>query len=86
MKENIFYKKWKSDVGDLFLYSDENRLLALTFSRNNERVLKQLNFDHFIPGSSEVIEETISQLTYYFQGKLTQFQIPFQLEGTDFQK
>lgn len=86
MKKNIFYKKWKSPVGDLFFYSDETHLLGLTFSQNNERVLKRLNFDHFIPGSSKVIEEAISQLTHYFQGKLTRFQIPFRLEGTDFQK
>lgn len=86
MKEKLFYKKWKSTVGDLFLYSDETHLLALTFSQNNERVLKQLKFDHFNPRSSKVIEETISQLIHYFQGTVTQFQIPFHLEGTDFQK
>ncbi|MHB8484007.1 MAG: methylated-DNA--[protein]-cysteine S-methyltransferase, partial [Nitrospiria bacterium] len=42
--------------------------------------------DHFIPESSKIIEETIFQLTQYFQGTLTRFQIPRHLEGTDFQK
>ncbi|MBI1820602.1 MAG: methylated-DNA--[protein]-cysteine S-methyltransferase [Nitrospirae bacterium] len=86
MKENLFYEKWGSPVGHLFLYSNDTHLLALTFAQNNERVLKQLRFDHFNQGSSKVIEEAISQLTDYFQGTLTQFQIPFRLEGTDFQK
>lgn len=57
--------------------------------RCTEGGLRSVNFideKQFEENSNKYNELTINQLTEYFEGKRKDFDLPFDLEGTDFQK
>ncbi len=83
--ETIFFQKWKSPIGDLFIYADQESLIAVTFKQNNLRVLKQLKITAPQLKSNAIIRTSISQFEKYFKRKLKTFQIPIRLSGTEFQ-
>lgn len=82
----IYYKTWKSPVGDLNLYANDTSLLALTYQENDREVAKRLGLEQHSEEFSPVIDETIRQLGEYFEGKRKVFDLPIELTGTDFQK
>ena len=87
MTRPIYYRRWKSPLGDLHLYSSESRLVAVAFEKSRRRILKQLGPVSIRPGVTPVLEESIAQLKRYFEGRLTRFDIPVEFAtGTDFQK
>jgi len=51
----------------------------------DKRLEKGLNAE-YVEESSDVIEDTILQMTEYFEGKRKAFNIPLLMVGTDFQK
>lgn len=85
-KSNCYLKKWKSPIGELYLYSDEKNLLALTYPDNNSKTLKKLQLYNLVNSSSPIIDETIIQLQEYFENKRKKFNIPFNMIGTEFQE
>jgi methylated-DNA-[protein]-cysteine S-methyltransferase len=84
--KSVYFKKWQSPVGELFLYSDDKNLLALTFSVNNKEVLMRLDSETLVNKPSRVIEEAIKQLQEYFAGSRKSFAVPNNPLGTEFQK
>jgi len=82
---------YKSPFGELVLGAFENKLCLCDWRhrkmRNSiDKSLKtSLNAD-FIEEKTSVVENTISQLDEYFNGKRTEFKIPLILIGSDFQK
>lgn len=67
--------KYISIIGDIFITADDNALNSIQFKDNNiER------------GTNKIIIETIKQLNEYFEGKRKIFDIPLNIQGTDFQK
>jgi len=60
---------------------------AITVESTNEKITG-LRIAEQSPdfGSSKVLREAKKQLTAYFAGKLTKFDLPVDLHGTDFQK
>ena len=86
IKNTIYFKKWKSPVGDLFLYSNEKSLLALSFEENKTEILSRFKTATVVKKSSKIIDKTIKQLKEYFSGKRKSFDIAIETTGTEFQK
>lgn len=60
---------------------------AITIESRNEKIIS-LVMGHRSPdfGSSKILKEAKRQVQAYLSGKLTKFDLPMQLEGTEFQK
>ncbi|HET9220465.1 MAG TPA: methylated-DNA--[protein]-cysteine S-methyltransferase [Terriglobia bacterium] len=56
----------------------------------SDKGLASIKFGNAVPEGAvpeaNASQETVDQLTEYFQGKRTQFDLPLDIEGTDFQK
>jgi methylated-DNA-[protein]-cysteine S-methyltransferase len=78
------YSKLKSPVGDLLLVANESKLTGIYFGDRSHvpkaRATWKLDPDH------PVLRETAKQLGEFFNGKRTDFSIPFEFSGTDFQQ
>ena len=73
---NQFYSTYESPLGTLYLTSNQDALLGVSFSPG---VTKER-------GNNTVLDMTMQQLNAYFNGKLQQFSVPYELQGTAFQK
>lgn len=73
----------KSDASICF----DSPIGAITVESTNEKITRltigQRSAD---AGSSKTLREAKKQLTAYFAGKLTRFDLPLDLQGTEFQK
>ena len=86
MSQAIYFRKWKSPLGNLFFYSDKSHLLAVTFTANRQSVIRQLKITKPLNEPSKVIELAIIELSEYFEGKRKKFSVPLKMNGTVFQK
>ncbi|MBC8320907.1 MAG: methylated-DNA--[protein]-cysteine S-methyltransferase [Bacteroidetes bacterium] len=91
MVDNIKVEYTKTPFGELILGSYNDRLCLcdwryrkMRFSIDNR--LKSGLVTDFIEESSNIVEETKVQLTQYFNGERTEFDIPLLLIGSYFQK
>lgn len=91
MQNNIEIEYFKTPFGELILGSFKQQLCLADWRYRKMRD----SIDHrikvglsatFTDGSSKLIEETKTQLSQYFRGERTEFDIPILLVGTDFQK
>jgi O-6-methylguanine DNA methyltransferase len=73
----IFTTDYNSPVGILQLSSDEHRLIGLNFTD------KATSIDAGLP---LILKNTIRELDEYFAGKRYEFDIPLQMDGSEFQK
>jgi len=80
----LFYKEMESPVGKLKLVASSNALVAVLCEkeRPNRVKLSAMNLDPRQP----VLRETERQLTEYFSGTRTAFDLPLQPRGSEFQK
>jgi methylated-DNA-[protein]-cysteine S-methyltransferase len=80
----LFYKEMKSPVGKLKLVASSRALVAVLWEkeRPNRVKLDEMSFDPQHP----ILIETERQLSEYFSGKRTQFDLPLEPDGTEFQK
>ena len=91
MKDQIHIQYFNSPFGELILGSFDNKLCLADWRYRkmrttvDSRIKKGLNAD-YNEGSSEIINQTITQLNEYFEGKRKEFNIPLLFIGTDFQK
>jgi methylated-DNA-[protein]-cysteine S-methyltransferase len=71
-------------VGDSLLVADEHRLLRSSYldSKLAPKPAKEWVCDP----TQQVLAEAISELNRYFQGKRSQFTVPLQIQGTEFQQ
>ena len=72
-----------SPIGPLTLLSDGQGLTGLYMDTGGEASAGQLAREG---GDSPVLREARAQLDAYFTGRLTVFELPLQLEGTEFQR
>ncbi|NQU57618.1 MAG: methylated-DNA--[protein]-cysteine S-methyltransferase [Rhodospirillales bacterium] len=70
----MYFQSIKSPLGPLTLFASENALLALEFGQGQDG------------DGSPLLAEAGSQLKAYFAGRLTVFDLPLKIHGTDFQK
>lgn len=64
-----------SPIGWITIQADNEKITSLTMSHKDTNL-----------GSSKVLSEAKKQVLAYLSGKLTKFDLPLQLEGTQFQK
>jgi methylated-DNA-[protein]-cysteine S-methyltransferase len=71
-------------IGDLLLVADEHQLVRSSYldSKFAPKPAKEWICDP----TQEVLEQAISQLNQYFQGKRSQFTVSLQIQGTAFQQ
>ncbi len=77
-------KKMTTPIGTLFIAADAGFLRAITCTKNEEKIRAVLGSCK--TGSNAIIRSTEEQLREYFDGKRTEFDLPIQLTGTDFQQ
>ena len=73
--ENLFTVYYESPIGFLEVQTTEGGLRAVSFTLEKSIVEKENIYNQL----------TVKQLDEYFKNKRTEFDIPFDLEGTDFQ-
>src|SRR5688572_19491024 len=80
----LFYRDIKSPVGNLKLVANAKALVAILWEheRPNRVRLDTLNLDEQHP----ILLETERQLSEYFSGRRTQFELPLEPRGSAFQK
>lgn len=82
---------FKTPIGELILGSFNDRLCLCDWRYRkmrgsiDSRLTKGINA-RYVEESSGIVNETKAQLTQYFKGKKSKFEIPLLLIGTDFQK
>jgi methylated-DNA-[protein]-cysteine S-methyltransferase len=86
-KENempLFFKEMESPVGKLKLVASSNALVAVLWEqeRSNRVKLAELKLDAQQP----ILLEAERQLREYFSGTRTEFDVPLELNGREFQK
>ena len=64
-----------SPIGDITIEATNEKITSLTIGESRPSI-----------GSSKILGEAKRQMSAYFAGKLTEFDLPVQLEGTNFQK
>ncbi|HSK30664.1 MAG TPA: methylated-DNA--[protein]-cysteine S-methyltransferase [Candidatus Limnocylindria bacterium] len=80
----LFYKEIASPVGTLKLVASSNALIAVLWEkeRPNRVKLDTINLDPLQP----ILIETERQLTEYFSGKRSTFDLPLDPQGSEFQR
>jgi O-6-methylguanine DNA methyltransferase len=86
----IVVQKVQSPVGDLLLGASPDGIVAVefmddSFDKATLSLKKRLRCD-VIPGRHPHLELLAGQLDDYFQGRLRQFSVPFDIRGTAFQQ
>ena len=88
---SICIQIYKSPVGEILLGSYDNKLCLADWKYRkmrtsiDKRLQKGLKAE-YVEESSVIIEEAITQLDAYFEGKRKTFDIPLRMVGTDFQR
>lgn len=75
---------WKSPLGTIYLAASEKGLAALAFGENWEEVKAKL--PPLEKGENELLRLAVKELSEYFAGKRSEFSMPLDLQGTDFQR
>ena len=83
-KMTLFYKEMKSPVGQLKLVASSNALIAVLWQeeRPNRVKLGTMNLDPQHP----ILIEAERQISEYFVGERIDFDLPLQIDGTEFQR
>lgn len=79
------YSKISSPVGPLHLLTDGEKLVGLIFNANWKVFSKGFE-GHLVMGPDRIIRETEIQLTEYFAGSRTEFDVAVAYSGTEFQQ
>jgi methylated-DNA-[protein]-cysteine S-methyltransferase len=87
----LYRAEWKSPLGELILMATEDKLCLCDWKYRKMRAsIDKRILDHYKTEvreiSNEIINETIHQLNDYFEKKRTEFDIPLELLGTEFQQ
>ena len=75
--------KMTSPIGSLYLVASQKGLKGIYWNKQSVRLVKSLDRSAL---SEKILDDTRVQLTEYFAGTRKQFDIPCDLQGTDFQR
>lgn len=78
------YYKMKSPIGNLNLVSSGDKLTALVFDQGWNNFVESEKLE-LIEKKDKLLVKTEKQLNEYFSGNRTEFDIPLEIGGTDFQ-
>jgi methylated-DNA-[protein]-cysteine S-methyltransferase len=73
----MIHSTFSSRAGGIKVFSNENNLIKIEFLGSN--------FEE-VTSSDALLAEAKKQILAFLAGDLTQFNLPYQIEGTDFQK
>lgn len=85
----ISYDYFTSPIGLIYLSADEIGLRNVEFIENiydENEIFKKEKTKEILFSNSEILKNAIEQLRKYFEKSLTEFSVPVNLDGTDFQK
>ena len=88
--EAINIIRYLSPVGEMMIGSHGGKLCICDWAKEkrrgtiDRRICRRLNAE-YEEGTSEVIEQAVSQLREYFQGERRDFDIPIVFTGSEFQ-
>jgi methylated-DNA-[protein]-cysteine S-methyltransferase len=80
----LFYKEMESPVTKLILVASANALIGILWTRQDLDRLKVAV--QKVDGHHPILDETERQLSEYFAGKRTTFELPLEPRGTEFQQ
>jgi methylated-DNA-[protein]-cysteine S-methyltransferase len=80
-EQKLYYDYMQTPLGELELTSNSHHLLSALFVKTEKNVLDKQPVQH-----SEINEEAKKQLNAFFKKELTQFKLPINPAGTEFQK
>lgn len=89
MNERYYIGEFTSEIGELFILTDEYSLYKIAFSSEDLKdfIDEHLKDQKLLRDEMPIIKETKSQLKKYFLGENPYyFSIPLTLKGTKFQK
>lgn len=81
MKSQTYCTHYLSPLGTLFLVSHQHSLAGVYFENHRHPILKEASWIE----SKSVFSDVLVQLTEYFEGSRTQFDLPLSSQGTEFQ-
>lgn len=85
----ISYDYFTSPIGLIYLSADEIGLRNVEFIEtiyDEHEIIKKEKTKEIKFSNSEILKNAIEQLQKYFEKSLTEFSVPVNLDGTDFQK
>ena len=77
------FQQFQSPIGELYLVANAQSLHAIIFKKNWAEFKK--NLTEIKQADSAVLKATRKQLQEYFAGNRQNFDLPYELSGTDFQ-
>lgn len=78
----IYYAQMQSPIGPLFLVADEEGLREVRFEHERRAHIPDDSWQH----SAQKLAQVRRQLDAYFAGERQTFDLPLNLQGTDFQR
>lgn len=84
------FSVYKSPIGDLMIVASDEGITSLWFldEGKREQIIKKMekqNGSWLIEGTNDIIIAARKQLMEYFDGKRTEFKLPLDINGTNFQ-
>lgn len=73
----MFYFKYKSKIGDLYIYADNQDILEISYYKNKEDCIEK---------ETKLIKKAYDQISEYLDNKRKSFDLPLKIQATDFQK
>jgi methylated-DNA-[protein]-cysteine S-methyltransferase len=77
---------WLSPIGKLHFIASDQALLCLAFDQNREACQCRLGLGEMEEGENQVIGRAKRELGEYFAGQRRFFEVPIDLQGTEFQQ
>ena len=81
--ENLYFHKLNTIIGDIYIIKSEKGLRGIEIIRES---FEALNEKYNLIESKDKCQDEIIQLTEFFSGSRKDFNLTFDIEGTDFRK
>jgi len=81
----LYSKTLSSPIGEIRVYAHDRALVGLIMGGHDKKGLAR-TFAHAREGGNSVIEKAREELAAYFAGRLTEFTVPLEVSGTEFQR
>jgi len=81
----LYCKSLASPIGEIRVYAHEQALVGLMIGDHDKKGLSR-TFAHARDGENLIMDKAGEELNAYFAGRLTEFTVPVEVSGTEFQK
>ena len=80
----VYFKSISTPAGSVYIAADQKNIIAILFKSQWVPFKKKFT-QPIIAGENKLVAKAEKQLTEYFAGKRTEFSLPYELHGTEFQ-